>query len=45
MENERLKTSMLVLNQRMNAQDDYEEEISLLKLKNLDLEKLVSTFK
>ena len=30
-ENERLKTTLLVLNQKLNSQQDYEEQIQLVK--------------
>jgi len=40
MENERLKTTIMVLNQRMNSQDDYEQEINIVKERNDELERL-----
>lgn len=37
-ENERMKTTLLVLNQKLNAQQDYEEQILTIKNKNDEVE-------
>lgn len=37
-ENERLKTTVLVLNQKLNDQNDFEDQIQQLKVKNKQLE-------
>jgi len=37
-ENDRLNTKILLLNQKMNAKHDCDEEIEIVKLKNYQLE-------
>jgi len=37
-ENERLKTTLLVLNQKLNAQQDFVEQIDKNRMKNAELE-------
>jgi uncharacterized protein (DUF3084 family) len=39
LENERLKTSVMILNQRLNDRADTETEVGILKKKNINLNK------
>jgi hypothetical protein len=41
-ENERLKTTLIVLNQKIKDQEDWEDSVNKLKSKNIDLETAVS---